>query len=105
MTTYPAQIDTTASLPTAVDLQTPVVGATVNQLRDAILAIESELGVQPAGLDATVAARLTRLEITVILDVVTINGDIGGTPSHPLVIGLQGRPISPTQPNAGQALV
>lgn len=104
MTTYPAQIDTTASLPTAIDLQTPVVGATVNQLRDAIIAIEAELGVQPAGLDATVAARLTRLENTVILDVVTINGDLGGTPSHPLVIGFQGRPLAPTAPTTGQVI-
>lgn len=104
MTTYPAQIDTTASLPTAIDLQTPVVGATVNQLRDAIIAIEAELGVQPAGSDATVAARLNRIENLITLDVVTINGDLGGTPSHPLVIGLQGRPVSSAQPNPGQAL-
>lgn len=104
MTTYPAQIDTSASLPTVVDLQTPVVGATVNQLRDAIVAIEAELGVQPAGTDATVAARLTRLENTVILDVVTIAGDLGGVPNDPLVIGLQGRPLAPTAPTTGQVI-
>jgi hypothetical protein len=105
MTNYPAQIDTTASLPTAVDLQSPVVGATVNQLRDAIIVIEAELGVQPAGADATVSARLSRIENLITLDVVTINGDLGGTPSSPLVIGLQGRPISSAQPAAGQALI
>lgn len=104
MTTYPAQIDTSASLPTVIDLQTPVVGATVNQLRDAIIAIEAELGVTPAGTDATVSARLTRLENTVILDVVTINGDLGGVPNKPIVIGLQGRPLAPTAPTFGQVI-
>ena len=104
MTTYPAQIDTTASLPTAVDLQTPVSGDTVNRLRDTIIAIEAELGVQPAGSDTTVAARLTRLENAVILDVVTLNGDLGGTPPHPLVVGLQNRPLSPAAPTIGQVI-
>jgi hypothetical protein len=104
MTTYPAQIDTTASLPTAVDLQTPVTGDTVNRLRDAIISIEAELGTQPAGTFGTVRGRLDFLESLVVSDVVTIAGDLGGIPSDPLVIGLQGRPISPAAPNAGQAL-
>lgn len=104
MTNYPAQIDTTASLSTVIDLQTPIKGDTVNRLRDAILSIESELGVKPAGADATVRARLDRFESLIVSDVVTINGDLGGTPSLPLVIGLQGRPISPTAPTFGQSL-
>lgn len=104
MTTYPAQIDTTASLPTAVDLQTPVTGDTVNRLRDAIISIEAELGAQPAGTHGTVRGRLDFLESLVVSDVVTIAGDLGGTPSSPLVIGLQGRPLAPTAPTFGQVI-
>lgn len=104
MTTYPAQIDTTASLPTAVDLQTPVTGDTVNRLRDAIISIEAELGTQPAGTFGTVRGRLDHLENLVVSDVVTIAGDLGGVPSLPLVIGLQGRPLSPAAPTFGQVI-
>lgn len=104
MTTYPAQIDTTASLPTAVDLKTPVTGDTVNRLRDAIISIEAELGTQPAGTFGTVGGRLDFLEAQVVTEVVTLHQDLGGTPQAPLVVGLQGRPIAPTAPNFGQAL-
>lgn len=104
MTTYPAQIDTTASLPTVVDLQTPVTGDTVNRLRDAIISIESELGAQPAGSFGTVAGRLDFLEAQVVTEVVTLHQDLGGTPQAPLVIGLQGRPLSPTAPTFGQVI-
>lgn len=104
MTNYPAQIDNNASLPLVVDNQTPIGGATVNRLRDAIIAIESELGAKPSGTFATVRGRMDHIETLITQQVVTINGDLGGTASFPLVIGLQSRPISPVAPTFAQSL-
>lgn len=104
MTTYPAQIDNNASLPLVTDNQTPVGGETVNRLRDAIIAIENELGAKPSGTFATVRARIDFVETLITQQVVTIAGDLGGTPSHPLVIGLQGRPLSSAAPTAKQVI-
>lgn len=105
MPKYPAQIDTSQSLPTAVDNLTPVQGSVFNRLRDAVLAIETELGVKPSGISANVAARLNVLEgIVGNLKEIEIQEDIGGTLESPLVIGLQGRPISSVAPSIGQVL-
>jgi len=104
MTSYPAQIDNNASLPRVIDNQTPIGGETVNRLRDAIIAIENELGAKPSGTFATVRARMDHIETLITQQVVTIAGDLGGTPSDPLVIGLQGRPISSAAPNPTQVL-
>lgn len=62
-TRYPCDFDdprtgNTRGLPLIVDLQTPVRAEVVNRQREAILAIESELGIQPSGTFATVRARL-----------------------------------------------
>jgi hypothetical protein len=104
-TNYPAQIDTSQSLPTVVDNQTPVQGAVFNQLRNAVLAIEVALGVQPGGLYTSVASRFNTLEAIVgEIGNVQIAEDLGGTPSSPLVIGLQGRPVSNVGPGLGQVL-
>lgn len=62
MTTYPANIDTIVSLPSAVDNVTPIRAVSVNILRDAILAIENTLGPGPASVYGTVGNRLTVLE-------------------------------------------
>lgn len=104
MTNYPAQIDNDASLPRVVDLQTPIYGDTVNRLRDAIVAIEGELGPQAAGTYTSVRFRLDHLENVVTQQVVTLNGDLGGTPASPLVIGLQGRPLSSAAPGFTQVI-
>lgn len=104
MTNYPAQIDNDASLPKVVDLQTPVYGETVNRLRDAIVAIEGELGAKPATVYTTVRSRLDHIENLITQQVVTLNGDLGGTPSSPLVIGLQGRPLSSGAPTFKQVI-
>lgn len=61
-TKYPQGIDTSTELPKATDLVTPVNGETVNRLREAILAIENELGIQPSGTNSTVRARLDYLD-------------------------------------------
>ncbi len=62
-TVYPNNIDSSDQLPIAVDNVTPVRGEVVNRHREAILAIESELGIQPSGTYTTVRARLDALEL------------------------------------------
>lgn len=64
-TQYPAQIDNAITLPAVYDGITPVSAPAVNRLRDAILAIEAQLGVDPASVYATVRARLDILEQTI----------------------------------------
>ena len=46
MTTYPSQIDTSITLPLVVDNASAVKGDTVNRLRNAIVAVEQELGIK-----------------------------------------------------------
>lgn len=61
-TKYPAQLDTSNELPLAVDNVTPVKAEVVNRLRDAVMAIESELGIDPSREYGSVRARLDALE-------------------------------------------
>ncbi|HVI39880.1 MAG TPA: hypothetical protein VM577_04400 [Anaerovoracaceae bacterium] len=55
---YPGQIDDSSTLPVSTDNVTPVKAEVVNRLRDAVLAIESELGIDPSREFGTVRARL-----------------------------------------------
>lgn len=104
MVNYPAQIDNSLSIPASVDNNTPVTASVTNRLREAIIAIESELGVKPGGM-STVRARFESINLTLEnLDPVMLGGDIGGTTSFPLIIGLQGYPISDTAPAADDVL-
>jgi len=103
MVSFPAQIDTGGtggSLPTVADNLTRLQGILWNRLRDAIIAIESELGVKPSGSSGTVRARLDTMDNTLI----KIAGDIGGTSAVPLVIGIQGNPVVASIPNPGDVL-
>lgn len=59
---YPNQIDNSTSIPIATDGVTPVNAEVVNRLRDAIIAIESEGGVNPSGTYGSIRARLDALE-------------------------------------------
>lgn len=61
-TLYPCSIDGSEQLPITVDNQTAVKGEVVNRHREAIIAIESELGINPSGTYTTVRARLDELE-------------------------------------------
>lgn len=61
-TKYPNKIDTNIELPIIVDLRTPVVASVINRHRDAILAIESELGISPSREYGTVRDRLDAIE-------------------------------------------
>lgn len=56
-TAYPNKIDTSTELPITVDKKTGVDAIVVNRLRDAIIAIEQELGVNPSGDQSTVKDR------------------------------------------------
>lgn len=104
MTSFPAQIDNSITLPAVVDNQTPVRGETVNRLRNAIIAVERELGVKPSGPYSTVRGRLDQLETILTTDIIALAGDLGGTNEEPRVIGLQGRLLSSATPEINQTL-
>ncbi len=101
---YPAQIDSTLTLPTVIDNSTPVTGSSVNRLRDTIIYVESELGIKPSGIYGTVRKRLEALETGLGGVVFTAGGDLGGNYITQVVIGLQGHPVSATAPTAGQVI-
>lgn len=102
---YPAIVETNATFPPIKDGQ-PVTGAIGERLRESILAIEAELGTKPSGPYSTVRARLDTLEgIVGNLHVIELQKDLGGTLEDPLVIGIQGRPVSTTPPQPGEVLV
>lgn len=100
MPKYPAQIDNNTSLPSAVNNFTPVTGSVYNKLRDAIIAIESELGANASGVYGDVKSRIEALEGVVSnLDIISLSGDLGGTLTSPKVIGIQGKPVSTVAPD------
>jgi len=99
---YPIQID---SLPTVVDNFTPIRAAVINNIRDAVIAIEAELGIKPSSTFGTVKARLDALELLIIAaESFSANGDLAGTYTSQTVIGLQGYPISAFAPTDGYVL-
>lgn len=105
MSKYPTQIDTSASLPAAVDNSTSVSASIFNKLRDAILAVQTELGVKPGGVSSTVRNRFDTLDTTINnLQTIRLANDLGGTLDNPLVIGIQGNPISSADPEYGDVL-
>ena len=68
-TRYPCDIDDarvgdTKGLPVIVDLQTPIKAEVVNRQREAILAIEGELGINPSGDYSTLRDRLDEIQST-----------------------------------------
>jgi hypothetical protein len=103
-TKYPAQIDTTITLPLAIDNLTPVQGKVFNDLRAAVIAIEAELGTKPSGLFGTVRARLDSLTGGGGGGGVQLGQDLGGSLDLPLVIGIQGRVVSSAAPSDGWIL-
>lgn len=101
---YPAVIDSSLNLPTVQDNFTDVRGSTVNRLRDAIVNIETELGVKPSGVNGTVRGRLDTLELLVGA-AVPFSGDLSGNFPNITVIKIQTRSVSATAPTDGQALM
>lgn len=102
--TYPASIDTAATLPPFLDGQ-PIVASQIEKLRKAIIAVEAELGIRPAGIYTTVRARLDAMETAIAnLHIISLANDLGGTLLQPKVIGIQGRPVSDAEPEFNQVL-
>lgn len=101
---YPGQIDNSVSLPPAVDTITPIQSSVFNLLRDAIIALESELGTKPSGTYGTVKARLDALSTGGGGGGIQLGQDLGGTNIAPLVIGLQGKRVSSVAPSDGWVL-
>jgi hypothetical protein len=110
MIKYPAAIDTIVELPYVVDNVTPIGADLLNNLRDAIVAVEAELGVKPSGIYANVRSRLNALELN-ITNLIAGGGAVFGgdllstTPLTQQVVGLQGRSIASTEPDDGYVLV
>lgn len=61
-TIYPSGIDGYTQLPLLVNLSSPIKAEDVNIVRNAVIAVEKELGINPSGTFATVRARLDSLE-------------------------------------------
>ena len=61
-TQYPISIDTTVTLPLVYDLISPVLADDHNRLRNAVVAIENELGTNPSGTFGTARDRLDYLD-------------------------------------------
>jgi hypothetical protein len=80
-TRYPCDLDNdinpldTKGLPKAIDNSTPVKAEIVNRQREAILAIEGELGINPSGTSGTVKDRLDEMQ-TVLCALWEIDGYI-----------------------------
>lgn len=72
MTLFPNQIDGYASLPLVVDFISAVRAADVNRIRDAVVAIETELGINPSGTFGTVVDRLNSLDTNNQKNIVTV---------------------------------
>jgi len=109
MIKYPASIDSTIELPYIVDNSTPVKGDIINNLRDAVVALETELGIKPSGIYANVRTRLNAIESIVNdlqLGIVTFGGDLSSIDSvTQKVTGLQGRSISSATPSVNQTYI
>jgi hypothetical protein len=108
-TVYPAQIDTSATLTTVQDNVTVVSASTVNTLRDAILAIENALGIQPASVYGNVSTRLTVIETSlnnlIAGGLISWGGDLAGSNNFTqIVVGLRGRAIANVAPLVSQVL-
>src|ERR1017187_3360656 len=108
-TVYPAQIDTSLTLTTAVNNVTVVDASSVNNLRDAIIAIENALGLKPGSVYGNVSTRLTVIETSlnniIAHGTVSWNGDLAGSDNTTqIVVGFQGFPIANVAPTVNQVL-
>ncbi len=105
-TQYPSKIDNSTTLPEVVDLASIYSAEVYNRLRNAIIAIETELGASPSAAYTSVKNRFETLEGVVgNLEIISLDEDLGGTLLLPKVVGIQGTPVSSTAPTLNQALV
>jgi hypothetical protein len=113
MVNYPASIDTEMELPTIVDNQTAVAADLINKLRDAIVSIETELGIKPSGIYSNVRSRIVALEIAVGNitggggggggGTTVFGGDLSGFSGNQSVIGLYGKGLKSNLGSVGSA--
>lgn len=108
-TQYPAKIDDNTTLPVAADNSSLVRATAVTELRAAIIAIESTLGVNPASVYGTIRERLAAFETVLAsieagVEVITLGGDLSGGSISQTVIGLQGNAVSDDIPSDGYLL-
>lgn len=102
---YPSQIDNSSSLPLAIDNRTPISASSINNLNDAIIKIETELGTNPKSTYGSVSARLDYFDnVLNTTQTIQLARDLGGTASNPKVIGFQGRDFSSTAPTLNQII-
>ena len=57
-TQYPGSVDTNLTLPKVIDGISPMTAVQINQLQEAVLAVQNELGANPSGIYGTVADRI-----------------------------------------------
>lgn len=104
-TVYPAQIDTSITISTAVNNTTIVGAASVNNIRDAVLAVENALGINPASIYGNVATRLTTIEtdLASIIDAGSFvaGGDLTGNSVSQTVSKIQGTLVTVSSPQLG----
>lgn len=107
-TKYPNSIDTNTELPLSTDNVTQVASIVPNNLRGAVLAIETELGISPAREFATVRARLDSMQASISGQGSVIGGlnpnrilvsDLGGNISSQIaLLGIQYAVFMETSP-------
>jgi len=105
MVNYPATLDNTLTLPTVTNDVTPPDQTLFNNLRDAILALERELGANAKKGYTNTSDRITALETaTGSITPIALAQDLGHTVGAPYVVGLQGRPLSGTTPGLNNVI-
>lgn len=91
---------------TVTDEEFNNLSSEVGDIDDRVTLLETEIGVQPQGPYATTRARLDILEARISTAISgPAGGDLGGNYPDPVVIGLQGSPVSSTAPSTGQVLL
>lgn len=93
MIKYPSGIDSSVELPTIIDGISPVTSAYLNNLRDALLSVETELGIKPSGTAGSVRARMDTFEALHGGGFI-VAGDLSGTVTSQIVVGLRGNSIA-----------
>lgn len=101
---YPNSIDTTNELPLATNNVTPVIAEQVNRLRNAIINIETELGVNPSGTYSTVRDRLDAQNGTVGSGAIQIQNDGAVVVNEATIIDFIGN-ITVTNPSSLKARI